>query len=153
MKNFVSQLLDYGIDLLDCFRTWATASLLTSTSVSTIPILLTDVSYLGQPTIIKIKTDTPMKITIEHKGKDFPHMIMPNDPDVLNLKIVKTALVDYIAAIWGACSFVLTHHCLITLNRIWVATGIPNPCSLDVPQNEKGRLICQPQCNWGVPES
>ena len=102
------------------------------------------VGYQGQPTIIETKTDAPIKITIECKGKNFPRMIMPDDLDVLNLKIVKTALVDYIAAMWGACSFVLTRHCLVTLNRIWAATWIPNPCSLDIPQNEAGRLICQP---------
>jgi hypothetical protein len=99
---------------------------------------LIGVSYQGQPTIIEIKTDTPIKITIECKGKNYPRMIMPDDPDVLNLKIVKMALVDYIAAMWGVCSIVLTHHCLITLNRILAAMGIPNPCSLDIPQNKTG---------------
>jgi hypothetical protein len=33
---------------------------------------------------------------------------MPNDTDVLNLKIIKMALVDYNATKWGACSFVNT---------------------------------------------
>jgi hypothetical protein len=86
--HFALQLLDYHIDLLDHFRTWATASLPPSTLVSNIPILLIDVGYLGQPTIIEIKTDTPVKVTIERKGKDFLCMIMPDDPDVLNLKIM-----------------------------------------------------------------